>query len=214
MSLASIIALVSSANVDPSAMPDHDEVETVSTVIGRNAPAKGKKSAIVAKGEQKAPIHDGPKVFGVTMPTKGTINARDFLKAMLNAGRRTDEHGMRFTDPQEVRNDKIQAIAAFVGYDTRRDFGGQEIDATASAQREIRGYKATGPTREEQRAASRTLSGFVAGMPQPSQRLLLNLQAREQSTVAAMLAAETDKARNEAKAMLVQIQAAIAELGA
>lgn len=224
MSLASLIALVSSANADPSTMPEINvEPEITETVIGRNLPkpVRGKKQASES-GAQAAPIHQKPAVFGVAMPERNTLDPKSFLLACRDAGKRSFEQIIETTgevihvvkvDSGKVREDLIKAIHAYCGYDPRRDFGSQDQEARAQAQRELRGYKATGPTREEQRAASRTLAGFVAGMPQPANRILLNLRAREQATVATMLAAETAEAKAEAQKALVQIQEAISELG-
>jgi len=85
-----------------------------------------------------------------------------------------------------VRNDLICAIHAYMGYDNRRDFGSQDIEARSQAQRELRGV-APGPTLEEKRAASRSVGGFVAGLPDHKVRGLANLRAREVAAVEAML---------------------------
>lgn len=214
MDLSSLIVTLSQINADPTTKPEVSEEVVTEKVVGYNMPkaTKGKKQAEPSKGEQAAPIHNGPKVFGVTMPDRNTLDAKGFLLACRDAGKRRNDKGIPFTDPKEVRNDLIKAIHAYCGYDNRRDFGSQETEARAKAQREIRGYKVTGPSREEMKAASRSAAGFVAGMPQPSQRILLNLRAREQATVEAMLSAKTEEEKGAHRAVLAQIQHAIDEL--
>lgn len=168
------------------------EATKVEVVVVRNAEPKSKN----AKGEQAAPIHDGPKVFGVTMPERNTLDAKGFLQACRDAGKRRNAEGKPIFDAREVRNDLICAIHAFVGYDNRRDFGSQDIEARAKAQRDLRGV-APGPTREEKRAASRSVGGFVAGLPDHKVRALANLRAREVAAVEAML--DHEKAANDAQ---------------
>lgn len=189
MSSALALALSALTAQHNSELASH-EASKVETIVVRNAEPKSKKGAKSPeprKGEQAAPIHDGPKVFGVTMPERNTLDATGFLNACKIAGRRTNDKGMPFTDPKEVRNDLIKAIHAFVGYDSRSDFGSQETEARAKAHRDIRGYKVTGPTREELRAASKSAAGFVAGLPDYKARALANLQGQERVTADAMI---------------------------
>lgn len=174
------------------------EAAKVEVVVVRNAePKASKKSAKPSKGEQAAPIHNGPKVFGVAMPDRNTLDAKGFLQACRDAGKRRNDKGIPFTDPKEVRNDLIKAIHAYCGYDVGRDFGSQDSEARAKAQREIRGFTASGPSREEQRAASRSVAGFVAGLPDHKVRSLANLRAREVAAAEAMI--EHEKAAHDAK---------------
>lgn len=219
MDLSAIIALVSSHNADPSTTPDHDE-PTVGFLVRSTEPKASKPRA--SSGEQAAPIHDRPTIFGMVLPEKNTLDAKGFLLACRDAGKRSVEKVNETTgevirsvkfDQSKVREDLICAIHAYVGYDNRRDFGSQDVEARAKAQRELRGGVVPGPTREEKRAAERSLSGFVAGMPTPAHRILLNLQAREQAAADAMLAAKTDAERKAQRQVLDQIQAAIAQLG-
>lgn len=176
MSLANIIALVSSVNADPTSLPDHEE--PADTTV------------------QARPIHNAVPMKGMTLPEKGTLDARAFILAVRRA---------------KTRTETIQAIAAYCGYSQNGDFGSQDQAARAKAQREIRNEQYTGPSRAEQRAAAKSATGFVAGMPKPAQRILLNLQARERAAVEAMLAApESEKAQH--KALLDQIRGAISEM--
>lgn len=143
-------------------------------------------------GEEAAPRNDdGSRKLGpvsAPLPTAGTLEAKGFVLAMRNAGRRTNEKGVSFTDQSKVREDKIRAMAAFGGYDTTGNFGAQELDSLAKANREIKNPpRYTGPTRQEQRQINRSLSGFQAGLPVPIKTVLDNLLAREVVAVEAML---------------------------
>jgi hypothetical protein len=224
MSLANIIAFVTSAHIDPTTAPEINvDPEVTETVIGRNMPksVRGKKQANTT-GAVAAPIHHKPAVFGVTMPERNTLDAKGFLLACRDAGKRSFEktnevtgevHTIVKRDESKVREDIIKAIHAYVGYDQSRDFGSQEAAARAKANREASGRVVTaGPSRDEVKAASRSVAGYVHGMPLPAQKLLANLRAREQAAAEAMIDAKTDAEKLEHGSMLAQIRAAIDEL--
>lgn len=215
MSLANLIALVSAVNADPSATPDHEEIEVTSMVTARSESPKVRKSK-PAKNEA-APIHQKSSTPGMAMPDRGTLDAKGFLLAMRNAGKRVNqETSAVFVDPREIRNDQIKAIHAFmyqetrqgrvyIGYDPKGEFGSQDQAARALAQRELRG-----PVKvSEVVKPSLSAAGYVAGMPEPSQKLLANLRAREQAACAAMLDAKSETERSAHEATLKQVQAAI-----
>lgn len=223
MSLAAIISLVSQHNVDPTTTPDHDDSpEIVETVIGRNLPKPVRGKIPTETGEQAAPIHNKPAVFGMVMPERNTLDAKAFLLACRDAGKRSFETVDQATgevrrvvkvDQSKVREDLICAIHAYCGFDQTRDFGPQDQEARAKAQRELRGGVVPGPTREEKRSAERSMTGFVAGMPAPQQRLVRDLQAR-----AVSLAESRDKAtsaleRGQFQTLLNATNAALKELG-
>lgn len=214
MSLANLIALVSSVNADPTSTPDHEEVVTTSVVVARSESPKVRKSK-PAKNEA-APIHQKSSTPGMVMPDRGTLDAKSFLLAMRDAGKRCTAEGKPFIDQREVRNDQIKAIHAFfyemrngqkvhVGYNPTGNFGSQEQAARMLAQRELRGA----PKVVETVKPSVTVAGYVAGMPEPSQRILANLRAREEAACAAMLDAKTEQERSAHEATLKQVQAAI-----
>lgn len=224
MDLANIIALVTSAHIDPTTAPEINvEPEVTETVIGRNLPkpVRGKKQA-VETGAVAAPIHHKPAVFGVAMPERNTLDAKGFLLACRDAGKRSFEKVNEVTgevvtivkrDEGKVREDLIKAIHAYIGYDTSRDFGSQDNEARAKANREASGRVVTaGPTREEQRSAARSMAGYVKGMPAPAAKLLANLRAREQAAAEAMIDAKTPEEKASHAAVLTQIRKAIAEL--
>lgn len=217
MDLANLISFVSIANVDPNTKPEIDDSpEVVETVIGRNLPKpeRASKKQATAKN-QAAPIHSKASAPGVTLSTGDKLDAKSFILAMRNAGKRwveKDGVGRQVFDRNHERNDQIQAIASYCGYDNSRDFGSQQQAAMAQAQREMRGYQPAGPSREEQRSAHRSMTGYVHGMPLPSQKLLANLRAREQAAAEAMIDAKTPEEKATHKAMLDTIRKAIDEL--
>jgi len=158
----------------------------------------------------------------VSMPERNTLDAKGFLIACRDAGKRGFEkvnevtgevHVVVKVDQTKVRDDIIKAIHAYCGYDMSRDFGSQDTAARAQASREASGKViVVGPSREEVKAANRSLTGFIHGMPLPAQKLLANLRAREQATAEAMIDAKTDDERATHKAVLAQIRSAIGEL--
>lgn len=224
MDLANIIALVSSAHIDPNTSSEVNvDPEVTETVIGRNLPSKKQAKAEAArKGEVKAPIHDKPAVFGVAMPERNTLDAKGFLLACRDAGKRSFEkvnevtgevHTIVKRDEGKVREDIIKAIHAYIGYDTSRDFGSQDTEARTRANREASGrVVVASPDRNEVRAAHRSVAGYVHGMPLPAQKLLANLRAREQAAAEAMIDAKTPEEKAAHKAMLDTIRKAIAEM--
>ena len=143
-------------------------------------------------GEEAAPRNDdGSRKLGpvsAPLPTAGTLEARGFVLAMRNAGRRINQAGFPYTDQTKVREDKIRSLAAFKGWDPMRPFGAQESDQLQKAHSEIKNPpRYSGPTRQEQRRINRSLSGFQAGLPVPIKTVLDNLLAREVVAVEAML---------------------------
>ncbi len=209
MSLANLIALVSSVNADPTTTPDHVEQEPTIISVVRNAPQAEKRSKA---SKSAAPIHNpnaGKSMTpGISLPERNTLDANGFLQAVRNAGKRKTEEGKPFFDKSKERDDIIKAIHAYIGYDNRRDFGSQEQEARAKAQRELRGA----PKVSEATAPSRSLGGYVAGMPQPAHRILLNLQARERAAAEAMIDAKTAEEKAAHKVVLDQVRQAISEL--
>lgn len=223
MSLAALVSLIASANVDPSTASEIEVApEVTETVIGRNMPRKERASKKEVKGAVAAPIQHKPAVFGVVMPDRNTLDAKSFLLACREAGKRTFTTTNEVTgevtsvvkrDETKVREDIIKAIHAYCGYDVGRDFGSQDTAARAQAGRELSNKPiVVGPSREEVKAANRSLAGYIHGMPSPARVLLSNLRAREQAAAEAMIDAKTDEERATHKVMLDQIRTAIGEL--
>lgn len=185
-----IIALMLSAHTSHQAKV---EANAVTVTVIRNATPEDRKAVKAKKssGEQAAPIHHKPQVFGVALPDRNSLDAKGFIEAAKAAGRRKNQDGKFFTDSREVRNDLIQAIHAYIGYDSTRDFGSQDQAARSKAARELSGRViVVGPTRQEERAASRSLVGFVAGMPNYMAVKVAELTTREQVTVEGIIDAQ------------------------
>lgn len=126
---------------------------------------------------KKVPTHSPNPLTASTMGLVGievgTLNPRDFLIGMRKAS---------------TRDEQVKLIHAYCGYDTRGDYGTQDMAARAKAQRELNPAKVvSGPTREEQRAASRSMVGYVQGMPDHQAAQLAALQAREAETAEAII---------------------------
>lgn len=183
-----------------------EQREQVLVQVVRNAPKKDKSAPIPSKtsgGLQsvKAEVKPGPKT--AELVKAGTLDAAGFMQAMRNAGKRANAHGVMLRDESKVREDQIQAIAGYIGYNLAENFGPQEAAARTKANRELSGRPIQGPTREEQRAAARTMLGYVHGMPNDRQRRLANLQARELEAVEAMIQHVKD-ARDHSRSIVMR----------
>lgn len=74
------------------------------------------------------------------------------------------------------RQESIEAIHAYIGYDMAKDFGTQEYQAKAQAARELKPITYKPKTQA-------TVEGYVAGMPNGSEKFRQNLKARERVAV-------------------------------
>jgi len=170
-------------------------------IVIRNAPKaeSGKaKKANTYMGE-KAPIckpNSAPATPGLLLPEVGTLDAAGFMQAMHKAGMRetlVDYKGQQVKrmvrQPQEVRNDEIKAIAAYIGYDSRQEFAGQHLAASNKANAALNPAKALRnfTTLNEERGALRSVAGYCAGMPDHQARTLQNLLAREKEAADALI---------------------------
>lgn len=140
---------------------------------------KGNKPAKPAKVAQQAPTSivtgavlapssnpDSPVITGPVLPLQGTYDARRFMLAVRGA---------------KSRNDKIVAIAGFVGYDHRESFSANEARANFQARKDLVGVTA-GKDRT-QRSADLSVKGYVKGMPDLIQGKIDNLKARERLVI-------------------------------
>lgn len=116
--------------------------------------------------EPKAPSDNGSKSLPMPIMTMvaGDLDATAFLIAFRRA---------------KDRDQQIQAIQGYSGYDPKGDYATQEWLAKSKAQRELRGIDNTGPSRTERRQAMASVKGFVAGIPDGMQRQIGNLLGRE-----------------------------------
>lgn len=69
------------------------------------------------------------------------ISSKDFLIAMRNAGKRNVNNKIIFQESLK-RQDEIEAIDKYIGYDYKQDFGLQESNARMRAMQDIKPVKA------------------------------------------------------------------------
>lgn len=162
--------------------------DAVRLTVVRNAPKKEKTAKVKDQssktetndGSQAAPIPSASRPkdpsMALLLPPKGSLEAKGYLYAM--------RHG-------KDRNEKIQAIAAFIGWDPSLNFGAQEATANRQAARDIHGpVKPASPL--SSREAGKSLTGYVSGMPDMTQRKVSHLLAQEREIVDLMLSHQKD----------------------
>lgn len=176
LDLALSVSLASYARPEP--LPEGTVLST-QRLVKVDRPKKGRivaskptakpvvESAPKSEPQAAAPSPNG-KVVGVALPQAGSIGAKAFIMMMNRA---------------KSRDEKIVAIAAYIGYEVGGDFATQEMVAHAKAKGEIRPVQATGPSREEIKTAQRSAKGYVAGMPDGTRKLVQDLLGREQLAV-------------------------------
>lgn len=163
---------------------EQQQIEATRVVVTTTGSLNPRPSNRQVKAKTKAvPIQGNPAkqnmVPGAIMAEKGSLEAKGFLVGMRRA---------------VTRDEQITLISAYVGYDRRGDFGQQEVAARMKAQREVSGKVDRGPSRSEQRSAARTMTGYVAGMPDNLQRQIANLLGQEAATADTLIGHEKDAA--------------------
>jgi hypothetical protein len=134
----------------------------VTTVVTVTAPAPLIPAVEQGVNALRQGENDGPSGLPV-LPLAGTIDARTFIISMRGA---------------KDRPAKIQAIAAFCGYDTHEPLGSQEMNAMAKARRVLNPIT-PGLDRSAVRSAQASLSGYVSGMPDNTGKQIQDLLGRE-----------------------------------
>ena len=160
------LAFVLSSYAKSEATPAKVEVKETSKPRAKRQPKVQVQSAPVTPKvvvSETTPSPNGATAK-VVMPQAGSLEAKGFLMMMRNA---------------KSQNEKIMAIAAFVGYDAREPFGNQEMVAMMRAKRDLRPIDTSGPSLVEKRQASLSAKGYVAGMPDNQRRIVQDLLARE-----------------------------------
>ena len=121
------------------------------------------------------------------LPEKGSLSAVQFMAA---------QRSVRYVDPEgkirtraPSRHELMCAIAGFIGYDGRDNFGPQLSRALNAAQRDIMGPCAV-PDWKDTRNALRSVEGYVSGMGDAATKTLLDLLSREKEAVDNMIAQE------------------------
>lgn len=148
------------------------------------------KTPFFRKGKSKTVVaNKADQMLDPQTVKKGSINGKQFIEAIKNAGKRmTDKINEMTGEVNRIsifqhslqREDVVNAIHAYIGYDSRQNFGEQEARARQSALREIHPVKAE----EYKRCAIKpTIAGYVAGMPNAEKRLADNIQAKVALTI-------------------------------
>lgn len=215
--MSSLLAkLAASYAVEPAATVK----ETKGAVTPKVKVSKEKPTALPNKqGEDKLPKQDksvtstapSPERLAHTpqaLPTRGALTARQFLVAMRAKG--------------ATQQEKMNAIAGFIGWDRSRLYGEQESAAFQAAKRDIHGIDTSGLTREEAKNVNRSVQGFVAGLPDDAQKQVSDLQARERLALSEMSKWDaiakneelSDETRAEAKEMANLEQERVYSIGA
>jgi hypothetical protein len=153
--------------------PEEPTVKLVAPKVVKPATKTAKVATTLPSNGSNAKVA-APAVMA--LPTKGTLDAEGFFAACRKA---------------RDRNETIQAIAGFVGYDATRDFGSQEQEARAIARRTLSPI-VKGEDRKAQRVLAASVKGYIAGLPDHGAKSLSNLQARERLAVDTMIQCEKD----------------------
>ncbi len=207
----------------------------IEPVVIRNAPkaVKAPKAEPIHKAEKAQVVKPttNPAVFGISLPTKGSLTAQQFLldgngetPGLRTVGKRsfttTNTKGEEITlvkrVESEIRPDTIRAIAAFIGFDTTADFAPQDTAARQEAARQMGYARTNGVTYREERASNRLLPGVTFGACDQHAKRVADLHAQETAIVAAII--EADKAGDEGAAglergRLASVQADLAYIG-
>ena len=107
-------------------------------------------------------------VTTIPLPAAGTLNAREYFVAMRNA---------------RDTNDRIRAVAGYIGFNPTQSYSSQELSANLAARRTLNPPKGQPLTS----GAGVSLRGYVAGMPDHAAKKLADLQGRSVYTTEAML---------------------------
>jgi hypothetical protein len=124
------------------------------------------KKALVSKQNsptvrEMSAVSNTPAPTVLPLPTKGSIDAATYFRMMRNA---------------KQLNDRIQAIAAFIGYDPTLSYSCQEVAANLKARQTSHPVK---PFAVPVHSVQATVKGYVAGANDATEKHLRNLQARE-----------------------------------
>jgi hypothetical protein len=177
---------------------DEQDKQTLITVI-RNMPLEPKKVKKPSEPKAKATAKPtGERVYGLSLPEQGTLDAAGFIKAIQNAGKRPFKtralDGSDLTvikvEQSQVRNDSIKAIVAYIGYDTRGSFGEQEQKARSQASIALGYRKTNGQTRTEARQSfqhnlntGKSVVSADPGLNDHNAKVRTHLQAQETQLV-------------------------------
>jgi hypothetical protein len=123
-------------------------------VSKQNSPTVREMSALSAVASTPAPVVN-------PLPIKGSIDAAEYFKQMRHA---------------KTCNERISAIAAFIGYDPSLSYSSQEVAANIKARQAAKPVVALPAPVHSVQA---TVKGFVAGANDAAAKHKANLLARE-----------------------------------
>jgi hypothetical protein len=206
--------LTSEAQTYATSEPTAEELIAASGSVTRlkvaKSPKKLSKLALVklaklAADEAKATPRVIPSWVELSepLPEKGTISARQYLKACVNAGVKVvkvnelDEKSNTFvtkiverTHKNLKREEEIRAIAAYIGYNVELSHGANLMLADDTAEKEVQDSIRPGRRAVFSGHSSMSLAGFIMGMPNDRQKKLDNLMARRRLSVDALAEAD------------------------
>jgi hypothetical protein len=236
--IGSVLAKLAAQPSDPI------EQDSQEIVIGRNVPKNQVRDLAVRLGlkEPRVEVDKGardskpivgkrlattdntgkPLVHAIPLPDKGTLDARSFLLAMRDAGRRKTAEGLWYIDQTEIRHDQIKAIAAYIGYDGRLNFGEQELAAKLHAKSELFPQPIDRSEWRRSGTPRNAPHGTVFGMPDMLAARQANLEAREREAAERLAgyrrdfldAKRTQDQRRESQVMMELEDQRIAEIRA
>lgn len=159
--ISELLASYATLNPEAFASPVAPAAPRMVRVKGKGKAAKSNATPSVAPPTSQGATDPRPAVTFAPLPQKGTLDARSFLQAM---GRSKD------------RQDRILAIAGFIGFDRHGDYSSQELAANLAANRQTRG--APLPLPRPVHTAPPVTTGFVSGLPDGLTKRIGNLEGR------------------------------------
>ncbi len=203
---AQIIAMLTASYgrpVETPSLPKQDKPSKAkASSKANNVKAPAKSDSIAPKAvEAIAEVtahHVRPLITSLPLPEKGSLDAKAYIVAMRRA---------------KDRNDRIAAIAGYVGFDVHGEYSSQELAANLQAKREL-GHGVKAAVAPFAHGASKSLGGYVHGMPNEQAKRLADLAGREALAAETMLdhEAETRECLAQGRLEGAQYAAAMAKV--
>lgn len=134
--------------------------ETIQKAPKEKKPRKAKVAKVKVQASPMPEVPAEPPPTFDPLPAAGTIDAREFMKRQARA---------------RDRDEVIECIAAFCGYDRQKDFSVQAMAAKLAAQRELNPVKAA--SKPYARGSAPIANGYMHGMPNHHEKAIQNLYA-------------------------------------
>jgi hypothetical protein len=146
-------------NATPRPLVQYKGNKPASKLAQVKAAKAAEQAAQVA--EQTVSNDKRPALVVLQLPKAGTLDAKGYFTAQRRA---------------KTRDERIVAIAGYIGYDVSAQYAEQEMAANMKANRTLRPIT---PLAAPVHTALPTLKGYVAGMPDMMSRSQDNLQGRQ-----------------------------------